>query len=414
MSNTVAPLITDTVFHKLKRGLAPARIADALESGRITPTDAALIREFIAESRSTSNISIGRVNKITSTLLTWRRFIGPFPENTMADLYTGIESLKTATSSRGRPFKRNTIIDFIAILKQFYAWLLENGHSTIPEKKLQRLRLPAKDTMTKTAADLLTPDEVTAMIRACRRTVDRAIITMLYEGGFRIGEVGTMRWSNLSFDEYGVVVNINFKTNVPRYVRLIMSREYLAQWRADYHGVPEGDALVFLNEHGQPLTYATITKRLERIAADAGITHHITPHVFRHSRITHLIREGVPESVIKLMMWGNLTTKMFHTYAHLTGADIDAAMLGRYGIAPESGHQRQQRVEPRQCAHCHAVNPPVANYCAVCGRAFTDDAVDEDEAIRRFVAEHPEVLRDYLDQLIRERSGLTIAERTGP
>jgi len=43
--------------------------------------------------------------------------------------------------------------------------------------------------------------------------------------------------------------------------------------------------------------------QLKRLAKRAGIERHITPHIFRHSRITHLIKENVSESVIKLMMW---------------------------------------------------------------------------------------------------------------
>jgi site-specific recombinase XerD len=404
MSRTVAPLITDSGFHTVRPNFITTSVAAAREQGRITHGDAQLLTEFITESRSTQNISLSRVNKIVSTLLSWRRFIGPYAENSITDLYTGIESLKVAHSARGIPYKQNTIGDFVMILKQFYRWLIENEHSAIPEKKVVRIRPPSKDTMTKVAADLLTPDEITALIKACRRTIDRALVTMLYEGGFRIGEIGTMRWGSLTFDQYGVVVNVNFKTNKPRYIRLIMCREYLAQWRADYRGEPEGEALVFLNAHGRPLQYETLSKRLKSIARDAGITRHITPHIFRHSRITHLIREGVPESVIKLMMWGSVSTKMFQTYAHLTGADIDAAMLERYGIAQEDEKvPRERGVKPVQCPHCHTINPPGARYCAVCGRGMTLDAIDEQAQIQQFVADNPELLRDFLDQMIRER-----------
>ena len=41
-----------------------------------TQQDAARIREFVHERRSCANISTGRVNKITDTLVGWRRFIG--------------------------------------------------------------------------------------------------------------------------------------------------------------------------------------------------------------------------------------------------------------------------------------------------------------------------------------------------
>lgn len=403
MTYPVAQLLTSSSFHPVRTDLAENAIKAALQDFTITTVDAAQIREFIAELRSCKNISTGRANKLTFTLISWRRFIGPFADNTIGDLYAAIPELRTAKSSREKPFKQNTISDFIAILKQFYLWMIENKYSPLTESKIHKLRTPPKDTMTKVAADLLTPDEITAMVKACTRTMDRALIMMLYEGGFRIGEIGTMTWGDLTFDKYGIIANVNFKTNMPRYVRLIMAREYLAQWRACYKPDPSGERLVFVNERGKPLIHATINKRLKCIAKDGGIRKHITPHVFRHSRITHLIKEKVPESVIKLMMWGNISTDMFRTYAHLTGQDIDSAMLESYGISVTDNDNATTRLEPVQCPHCRKINPPISNYCFSCGQRLSDVVIDTDEGIQQSVIrDNPDILRQLIDERIAE------------
>ncbi len=374
-----APTLSDSSFHCIKSTYAENSINRGLANGRLTACDADLIREFIAESQSCNNISAGRTNKIVFTLVGWRRFIGPYLENSMADIYQGISALKTATSARGKPFKQNTIADHIIILKQFYGWAIENGYTDLPDRKIRRLKIPTKDTMTKEAADLLTPAEVKAMMDATLWSRDRALIMMLYEGGFRIGEMGTLAWKDVLMDQYGIVVNVNFKTGKPRYVRLVMAREHLATWRNDYPFNPVGEALVFVNQHGRPLTHATVQKQLDRLAERAGITKHITPHIFRHSRITHMITEGISESVIKLMMWGNITTPMFKTYAHLTGQDIDQEILRTYGIAQDGTKHRRARLEPRQCPHCQAVNGPSSNFCSTCGQSLTEEATESME-----------------------------------
>jgi integrase/recombinase XerD len=402
MTYPVAQLLTSSFFHPVRTDLAENAINATLQDFTITTVDAAQVREFIAELRSCKNISTGRANKLTFTLIAWRRFIGPYADNTIGDLYAAIPELRNAKSSREKPFKQNTISDFIAILKQFYLWMIENKYSTLTESKIHKLRTPPKDTMTKVAADLLTPDEITAMVKACTRTMDRALIMMLYEGGFRIGEIGTMTWGDLTFDKYGIIANVNFKTNMPRYVRLIMAREYLAQWRACYKPDPSGERLVFVNERSKPLIHATINKRLKFIAKTGGILKHITPHVFRHSRITHLIKEKVPESVIKLMMWGNISTDMFRTYAHLTGQDIDSAMLESYGISVTDNDNTTSRLEPVQCPHCRKINPPISNYCFSCGQRLTDVVIDTDEGIQQSVHNNPDILRQLIDERIAE------------
>jgi len=403
MTYPVAQVLPASTFHPIKNELAENSIRHALERFTLTQVDAAQIREFISELRSCRNISVGRANKLTFTLVAWRRFIGPFSGNTIGDLYAAIPELRNAKSSRERPFKQNTIADFVAILKQFYLWMIENKYSDLSESKLRKLRVPPKDPMTKVAADLLTPDEINAMMKACTRPVERALIMTLYEGGFRIGEIGTMTWGDLTFDKYGVIANVNFKTNMPRYVRLIMANEYLAQWRACYKPDPSGNALVFVNVHGKPLIHATINKHLKVIARHAGIEKHITPHIFRHSRITHLIKEQVPESVIKLMMWGNISTDMFRTYAHLTGQDIDSAMLKSYGISVTNNDNATARLEPVQCPHCRKINPPTSNYCFSCGQPLSDVVIDTDEGIQQSVIrDNPDILRQLIDERIAE------------
>jgi hypothetical protein len=64
-------------------------------------------------------------------------------------------------------------------------------------------------------------EEIKKMVKACESTRDRAILMMLYDGGFRIGELGKLTWGQVSFDTYGAVVNVDEKTGKPRYVRLL-------------------------------------------------------------------------------------------------------------------------------------------------------------------------------------------------
>jgi site-specific recombinase XerD len=46
--------------------------------------------------------------------------------------------------------------------------------------------------MTWTASQLLTEDKVVRMLNVCFNSRDRVLISMLYEGGFRVKELGTL------------------------------------------------------------------------------------------------------------------------------------------------------------------------------------------------------------------------------
>lgn len=393
-------IATTTVsdFNQIKPDYPERSIIKGLHNNVLTDDDARLIRAFVAEMQSARDIGLKRANKLTYTLVGWRRFIGPFLQNDITAVYLGIAALKNGKSIKDKPFSANSIRDHILTIKQFYLWLLENELVNIPHKKIKGLKVPNPNTMTKVASDLLTVEEITAMLHACEQSRDRALITMLYEGGFRIGEIGNMRWGDIQFDRFGAIVNVMFKTDKPRYIRLVMSREHLATWKSDYPFQPVSQEMpVFLTERKAPLSYGTASMQLKRIARRAKITRRVTPHLFRHSRITHLMREGVSESVIKLMMWGNLTTNMFQTYAHLTGSDIDREILSTYGISAEKQAEAKTRLEPRQCGQCKTINSPISNYCSLCGRPLDDKAAETHEDIKEWFMAHPEEMRKFFE-----------------
>jgi len=393
-------------FGCIKSEYGDAAIIQAVASGQLDRQDEGFLREFIAERRGSAGISTGRVNKITFTLICWRRFLPPFSELRMADIYTGIDAMRAGKNQKGRPFKQNTQHDYIRILKQFLLWMIENEYIDLPEKKVKKIRTPPQDTMTKKAGDLLTPKEIQSLVKVCNTSRDRALILALYEGGFRVGEIGQLRWGDLKVDSKGIAVNLDFKTGIPRYIRLVMSKKYVAEWRADYPGQITPDSLVFLNERGGPLTYAGFSSQIRRIAKRANLPKRITPHIFRHSRITHLLREGMKESTLKLMMWGSVSSEMLKTYAHLTGGDIDSEISRLYGMDAAQGSVRYEKLEPIVCPNCNLVNPPGEEYCRDCMEPLTPEAIAEEESVQRFVMKNFSTFRKYLDKVEREQMAL--------
>lgn len=398
-------------FGCVKAEYCDTAIKQALASGQIDRRDEALLREFIAERRGSAGISTGRANKIAYTLIGWRRFLPPFGGLTITDIYTGIEAMRTGKNQRGKPFKQNTQHDYVRILKQFLLWLIENEYIDLPEKKMRKIRTPSKDMMTKKAGDLLTPQEVQAMVKACTTSRARAMILALYEGGFRIGEIAQLKWGDLKVDSKGIAVNLDFKTGMPRYIRLVMSKKYIAEWRADYPQPVTPESLLFLNEYGEPITYAAAAKQIRRAARRAGINKRITPHLFRHSRITHLLQEGMKESTLKMMMWGSVATDMLRTYAHLTGSDIDSEISRIYGLESGPAATMHEKLEPIVCPACHLVNPPGEEYCRDCMEPLTPEAIAEEESVQRFVMKNFSTLRRYLDKVEMEQNSSSPGNR---
>ncbi|MDT8357813.1 MAG: tyrosine-type recombinase/integrase [Methanomicrobiaceae archaeon] len=217
-----APRRSDRSFHNVKAEYGDRTLDRAIDSGLLEPAEAELLREYIADLEATSGIGVSRANKIITILTRWRSFIDFYSDNQIGDLHRGISKFKQARY-QGHPYTQNTVREYLTFLKRFYRWLVRSGNSWIDLEEVDRIRPPAWDTMTKTASQLLTEEgEVGAMIDHCLNARDRALIAMLYEGGFRIIELGTLTWEQVQFDEYGMIVNVNCKTEKARYVRLVM------------------------------------------------------------------------------------------------------------------------------------------------------------------------------------------------
>jgi len=197
----VAPSRHTRSFHNQKTQYGENSIDRAVKSGLITSIDAELIRKFIVELRATRGISVGRANKIIFTVVSWRRFIGEYRQNSIHDLYAGITRLNDARI-KGRPYKQNSRRDFLNFLKRFYQWLIIQDYSSIKKGAIEEITSPRRDTMTKTAEQLLSEDQILAMIEACQNSRDRALLAVMYEGGFRVEEMGILSWGQVKFDPH--------------------------------------------------------------------------------------------------------------------------------------------------------------------------------------------------------------------
>jgi len=380
-----------------------ASIDKALASGQITPDDADLIRAYAAEYQATRHVSNLRILKSIFELVNWRRFIQtPYREVTITEIHAALNRLNTANNLRGKPFKQNTKHDYVKGLKWFLHWMIEEGHSKISREKVDKIKVPSVDTCTTTPDKILQEDDILAMVSQARTFRDKALLFVLYESGCRIGELSRLTWKDIVFNDdstIGLTIT-DTKTRKIRHALLAASVEYLANWRNNYPGIPEPDNPIFISTNGEPMEYRALSQIISRTAKKAGVEKRVTPHLFRKSRITSLIKQNYQESVIKQAMWGNLGTNMFKTYVVLSEQDIDAEFREKMGIQPKE-IKEDKKMTPRQCKSCFAMNGPQSNFCHVCGKPLIDIAVKEvtknGEQVRQLLLEDPKAQAVFLE-----------------
>ncbi len=370
----------------------------ALREDRLTEDDRQLITEYVREKESSDNISAVRAKKIVAHLVGFRRFLPvPYREAGIAAIYDAIAALKGGTSTKGTPFKQNTIHDYIRILKPFLLWLIDEEYSSLPGKKVRAIRAPSVDHKTTRPDEILTIEEIEALLEGARSIRDRAFIATLYESAARFAEIARLRWGDLEFDKYGVKCYLDDrKTGKRRYVRLTLAHEYIAEWRATYPVKPEPGLPVFIARGRKPMTHIAVRRVLDRAAERGGVTKRIHPHLFRKSRITHMIARNFQESVIKESCWGNQDTGMLRTYIQLREGDMDREFLRRAGVdVPDEGDARQLE---RPCPRCHRLVGPTFDFCPKCAMPLSADARAEHDAALASVLDRTDILKTAVEE----------------
>jgi len=269
------------------------------------------------------------------------------------------------------------------------------------ENLLKGIKVPKKQQIKVKASDLLTREDVQSLIEACSSARGRAFISMLYESGARIGEILNIELKDMEFDSNGVLVEINGKTGKRR-IRLVESAGYLRKWVTEIRQKhPKAVYLWFGEDEFLPSKYAATTKFLRKTAKLAGIRKKVNPHIFRHSRASELAQKLREPQLRAFMGWG-ASSDMPEVYIHLSGRDVDNAILRARGADIEEIKQ-VNKFKPVKCPNCRADNIPGTAYCMVCDFPL-------DESIRREMNQEKQLAFKILRALQKTPEGKRLME----
>jgi len=237
-------------------------------------------------------------------------------------------------------------------IKNFYRWLEGNGEE-YPEK-VRWIKTTLSKSSNKLPSDLLSKEDIEKMVKAADHIRDKALIMVLYESGCRVGELLNIKIKDVEFNQYGAKVILNGKTGSRR-ILLISSVPHLANWIENHPRKDDRESPLWVgigtSNHGKGLDYPAINKRLKEIAERAGIKKPVNPHNFRHSRATHLAKKLTEAQMCQYFGWVQ-GSKMPATYVHLSGRDLDDAILKIHGKISKEEEIKKNSEEMKFCNRC--------------------------------------------------------------
>ena len=176
----------------------------------------------------------------------------------------------------------------------------------------------------------LTIAQIVSIIEAALRdgqpiTVrDQAMLELLYSSGARVSELIGINLNDLSTIETddGIITTLKLrgKGSKERIVPLgtfaaKAIENYMVRVRPDLAAKSsKTTSALFLNSRGSRISRQSAWQMVLDAAEAAGVTEHVSPHVFRHSYATHLLDGGADIRVVQeLLGHASVTTTQIYT-----------------------------------------------------------------------------------------------------
>lgn len=372
------------------------RILERISNSDIAKENKEKILEFYQELL-TQGLSKARLIKYLDTLKTISGFLNKAFEKVKKE---DIARLIRKIEEKG--YSEWTKHDFKVILKIFFRWLRKT--EDYPEE-VRWIKTGKKRNNT-LPEELLTEEEVKRMVEAATNPRDKALILVLYESGCRIGEILSLAIKNVQLDDYGAQLIVNGKTGMRR-VRIIASAPKLAQWLDNHPLKEDPDAPLWVSigtrDRNSALGYSAAKAALKDIAEKAGIKKRIYPHLFRHSRAT-ILANHLTEAQLKQHFGWVQGSNMAATYVHLSGREVDNALLKLQGVSTEE-NKEESEFKVIVCPRCDE-NSPTSKFCSRCAMPFDlkmavklDEVKAKADKLLSILTQDPEILDKLLDKI---------------
>ncbi|MFQ5901636.1 MAG: tyrosine-type recombinase/integrase [Thermodesulfobacteriota bacterium] len=236
--------------------------------------------------------------------------------------------------TKGKGYTTATLSLKVRAVKRFFEYLEETNRILI--NPAEYLKEPKKEH--RLPRVILTEEEVRRIfdqpnLSTMRGIRDRTVLEVFYSTGVRLGEMVNLTIYDI--DLQGGLLRVNKgKFAKDRVIPLgrhaiRFLKEYITHVRPHYTRknktikTPSTKlrTCLFVNQVGGPLSRQSIQLMVRKCAKRAGIKQKVTPHTFRHTFATGLVRNGADITAVKKML-GHSDLKVTQIYTRVAGKEI--------------------------------------------------------------------------------------------
>ncbi|WHH59192.1 tyrosine-type recombinase/integrase [Petroclostridium sp. X23] len=146
---------------------------------------------------------------------------------------------------------------------------------------------------------------------------DAALISFFYSSACRLSEVIQQNRNSLNFEKRQfVVVGKGQKERL-----CIFNHDAVERIKRYLDTRKDDNTALFISSLGNRLSKKAIQDAVKKAGKSAGINKNVHPHIFRHTRAMHLLKQGVPLETIQRLL-GHSSIATTQVYAHSSLEDL--------------------------------------------------------------------------------------------
>jgi integrase len=376
------------------------------------------LENFLNELAANDRSICSRVNYAVA-VRTLETFNKPYKELTKEDMVKWVAQIKAH-------YAESTVATFKVLVKRFIKWT-HYGSDKNKKDYPQSVAWIETESRKKLAdriqrKTIISHEDLMRLLNSVKTLRDRALLFCLYESACRAGEILSLKINDIELNQQYAVIAVEGKTGRRR-IPLVISVPDLKQWLDKHPQKDNPDAPLWQKDKkgkGDGLGYDGLRTIIRRAAKRVGLKE-IHPHLFRHTRITHLTSIFKDAEMKEYVGWAK-DSDMAAIYYHNTSEDTANTLFKHYGIKPENGKTEDPLVT-KKCPACDFDNSAVAKFCMRCSSAFDAQTafrfdklkMKEGEistkVIEAFAERAPEILKRILDETGLGQQITTLGQR---
>ena len=220
-----------------------------------------------------------------------------------------------------KTFKPATVNRRISSLRTFFAWAIEQD--LCPADPTRRVKGVEQQTL---APKALADDDLKRILRKARKASlrDWTILELLAATGLRVSEMAALVRADLEVGEKTGWVTV--KMGKGKKTRRVPVNEKAVEVLKEYLEAESisGDDPLFSSRLKKPMTPFAIWGVVKKYAAEAGVEH-VSPHSFRHTVATRLVRNPQIDLVTAAAFLGHSRLDTTARYAQPNEEDLEKA-----------------------------------------------------------------------------------------